>query len=62
MNKLKQIYKILHKAYGKQGWWPTTLEGELHPSYHGKEMINDKQCFEIIIGAILTQNTSFRSF
>jgi len=58
MNKFLFIYDKLFKVYGKQGWWPTTLSGELHPSYHGKKP-NDKQRFEIVVGAILTQNTSW---
>jgi endonuclease-3 related protein len=60
MNKIQELYKILHKTYGPQKWWPTTLEGELHPTYHGKR-INQKQRFEIIVGAILTQNTSWKN-
>lgn len=60
MRLVNEIYKKLHRAYGRQKWWPTTLEGELHPSYHGKK-INEKQRFEIIVGAILTQNTSWKN-
>lgn len=60
MNKIKKIYDILYKEYGKQGWWPVTLEGELHPKYHVSKL-NGKQRFEIIIGAILTQNTSWKN-
>ena len=36
------------------------MEGELHPSYHGKKP-DEKQRFEIIVGAILTQNTSWKN-
>ncbi len=57
---IKKIHDILLKRYGPQRWWPTTLEGELHPTYHGKTP-NNKQRFEIIIGAILTQNTSWKN-
>ncbi len=46
MNKILQIYGRLCKAFGKQNWWPTI-------SKNGK--------FEIIIGAILTQNTSWKN-
>lgn len=60
MNKLEQIYNILLDVYGSQKWWPTTLEGELHPSYHGKK-IDERQRFEIIAGAILTQNTAWKN-
>lgn len=57
---LLKIYKILYREFGPQKWWPTTLEGNLHPTYHGKK-ISKKQRFEIIIGAILTQNTSWKN-
>lgn len=60
MSNIKKVYNMLLKEYGKQNWWPTTLEGELHPSYHGKK-IGVKQRFEIIVGAILTQNTSWKN-
>jgi endonuclease-3 related protein len=60
MNKIALIYEKLHNEFGSQKWWPTTLEGELHPSYHGKK-INENQKFEIIVGAILTQNTSWKN-
>ncbi|MBD3355399.1 endonuclease [Candidatus Woesearchaeota archaeon] len=60
MKKIQKIYDILYKRFGPQRWWPTTLEGELHPTYHGKK-INQKQRFEIIIGAILTQNTAWKN-
>ena len=60
MNGLRKIYKTLHRSYGNLNWWPTTLENELHPKYHGKKL-NDRQRFEIIVGAILTQNTSWKN-
>ncbi len=60
MEDIARIYKFLFERYSSQKWWPTTLEGELHPSYHGKKH-NEKQKFEIIIGAILTQNTSWKN-
>ncbi|MBD3249439.1 hypothetical protein GF336_05320 [Candidatus Woesearchaeota archaeon] len=60
MNKIQHIYYILHKTYGSQGWWPTTLEDNLHPTYHGKKH-SEKQKFEIIVGAVLTQNTSWKN-
>lgn len=43
---LIKIYKELQKAYGPQNWWPTTS--------------NNKE-FEIILGAILTQNTAWKN-
>jgi endonuclease-3 related protein len=61
MNKINQIYSLLYKSFGPQGWWPTTLENELHPKHHGKAPKNDKERFEIIVGAILTQNTNWKN-
>ena len=60
MNKIKKIYEILYKEYGKQGWWPVTLENEIHPKYHVSKL-SDKHRFEIIVGAILTQNTNWKN-
>ncbi len=45
--KILRLYKILLKKHGPQNWWP--CEGEKY----GNE--------EIAIGAILTQNTSWRN-
>ena len=61
MNKIQKIYSILYKKFGPQGWWPTTLENELHPKHHGIAPRNDKEKFEIIIGAVLTQNTNWKN-
>lgn len=57
-DNLISIYKKLYSTFGSQKWWPSTLEGELIPSYHGREA-NDKMRFEIAVGAILTQNTTW---
>lgn len=55
---MHNVYKILFKEYGPQGWWPV----------NGKYSRNDfsipgnrKERFEIILGAILTQNTSWKN-
>ncbi|MBD3304032.1 hypothetical protein GF343_02720 [Candidatus Woesearchaeota archaeon] len=52
------LYEILFKEYGPQGWWPV----------NGKYSKNDfsiprnkKEKFEIIVGAVLTQNTSWKN-
>ena len=45
------IYKCLHEKYGDQNWWPIDYK------YHEKNFSDPN--FEIIIGAILTQNTSW---
>lgn len=43
---LLKIYKNLYRKYGSQGWWPVTTK--------------NKQ-FEIIIGAVLAQNTAWKN-
>ena len=64
MNNLKQIYQILYKAYGSQGWWPLynakTGKFEYHKGDYSLPK-NDVQRFEICLGAILTQNTSWKN-
>ena len=47
MKRTQQIYRLLLKRYGKQGWWPYTDE-------KNKEL-------EVAIGAILTQNTNWQN-
>jgi len=46
--QLDAIYAALREAYGPQQWWPTASEDP------------EEQRFEICLGAILTQNTSWR--
>ena len=45
------LYQVLFERYGKQNWWPMDTD------YHKKN--NSDPRFEIIIGAILTQNTAW---
>jgi len=69
MNKIKKFYEKLLKMYGQQGWWPLLKCEGCNPTktgsvkgYHPNDYSypkNDKQRFEICIGAILTQNTSW---
>jgi len=60
--KIKEIYGVLYRAYGKQGWWPTTPKGKIKPEYvDSKRNLTEKEIFEICIGAILTQNTSWKN-
>ncbi|MEM0466847.1 MAG: endonuclease [Candidatus Thermoplasmatota archaeon] len=46
-----KLYQKLFSYFGEQNWWPTDL------SYHKKYQSDPR--FEIIIGAILTQNTAW---
>jgi len=68
-----KIYKFLFNSYGPQGWWPLI---ELHDNggknptktgsvqgYHPGDYTyphTDNQQFEIVCGALLTQNTSWQ--
>ena len=62
---IKKIYEILLQLYGPQGWWPlmelkNSSEGGYHPgNYQYPE--NESQCFEICLGAILTQSTRWNN-
>ena len=47
------IFSILHKKYGNLNWWPVDKK------YHEKN--NSDPRFEIIVGAILTQNTGWNN-
>jgi len=71
MNKIERIYSSLYKKYGPQGWWPLlelnikgvnpTKTGSMkgyHPGDYSYPC-TEKQRFEICVGAILTQNTSW---
>jgi len=72
-DKLNLIYKKLLEEYGFQGWWPLlslhknginpTKTGSMN-GYHPKDYSfprNKNEQFEIIIGTVLTQNTSWTS-
>ncbi|MCS7083832.1 MAG: endonuclease III domain-containing protein [Aquificaceae bacterium] len=50
---LRELYQALFELYGPQGWWPVDL------NYHNLKGTDPRE--EIIIGAILTQNTSWKN-
>ncbi|OGS19319.1 MAG: hypothetical protein A2219_07625 [Elusimicrobia bacterium RIFOXYA2_FULL_50_26] len=54
-------YKKLLSHFGRQGWWPVTPDGALHPEYFPVRypQLSEKELFEICAGAILTQNTAW---
>ncbi|MDR2581765.1 MAG: hypothetical protein LBC85_12350 [Fibromonadaceae bacterium] len=57
----QQLYKKLFKLYGPQGWWPVRSECKekgYHPNEFGIPKTR-KGKFEVCMGAILTQNTSW---
>ncbi len=56
------MYDRLLERYGPQGWWPTTSPGATTPRYFpgqpGRRLTAIQQ-WEIVVGAILTQNTNW---
>ena len=58
MNKIIKIYESLLKEFGHQGWWP--INNKYHPNDYSYPH-NEKEKLEIIYGAILTQNTSWKN-
>lgn len=69
-NYLNEIYQKLLEEYGPQGWWPytdiktkDTIKKGSTEGYHPGIYIypkNESQKTQIIIGAILTQNTNWQ--
>lgn len=60
--KLRAIHRKLMEEYGPQGWWPVLQRGEL--KYFPRDYSiprTDAQRFEITIGALLTQNASWKN-
>ena len=55
---IKQIYQTLYKEYGPQGWWPINNKYNIGDYSIPK---NKEQEFEIILGTILTQSTSWKN-
>ena len=70
-NKIYEIYKILYETYGPQGWWPFINYDGVNESKYGNfdgyhildySFPRDvNEVFEVCLGSILTQNTSFTS-
>jgi endonuclease-3 related protein len=63
---LTELYALLLEAYGKQGWWPVLSRrnepGFDNRGYHSgksRTALDEKDQWEIAIGAILTQNTAW---
>ncbi|MBN2052799.1 endonuclease [Candidatus Woesearchaeota archaeon] len=59
MNKIKLTYTLLYNSYGPQGWWPLTSKYKFIPEHKGEKPDTEQRKFEIIIGAIMTQNTAW---
>jgi endonuclease III related protein len=50
---LLKVYDRLYSRFGPQGWWP------VNGRYNHPGPLNGRDAFEIMVGAILTQNTSW---
>ena len=69
--KVYEIYKTLLKEYGTQGWWPFINYDGANATKHGNQdgyhkddysfPRNSDEIFEVCLGSILTQNTTFTS-
>ena len=65
---IQNMYENLYKHYGPQGWWPLLSEAKRpgfdERGYHKNKYnypTTNQQRFEIIVGTILTQNTSWKN-
>ncbi len=58
MNRVYKIYSTLLREYGKQGWWPLLARG--YSSTYERDL-EQNEIYEIALGTILTQNTTFTS-
>ena len=56
--KIMEVYRLLLKEYGEQGWWP--IKGVYSASFK-KRKRTPAERFEISVGAILAQNTSWKN-
>ncbi|MCE5215290.1 MAG: endonuclease III domain-containing protein [Methanobacterium sp.] len=69
VNQIYEIYQQLYHLYGPQGWWPlinfkgkNPIKTGINQGYHPLNYdlpVERNQIYEVIIGAILTQNTSW---
>ncbi len=58
-----QLYKKLFSEFGSQGWWPTFNKKTCKIEYQKtlEKKFSEKELLEIFLGAILTQNTSWKN-
>jgi len=66
MNRLQALYERLLAAYGPQGWWPLPSRARRRGfdarGYHPGSFEEPRSAegrFEIVLGAVLTQNTAW---
>ena len=64
MDKIQEIYRLLLERYGSQGWWPiidVKSNTSIYDRNFSKKKRTSDEAFEICIGAILTQSTSWKN-
>lgn len=61
MSRAEEIYSVLLHKYGKQGWWPIVSSKTGTSEYGTGAPADDGDRFEIVIGAILTQNVAWKN-
>ncbi len=61
MLSINSVYTEFKKKYKKQGWWPLYNHDRGLCEYHRGRPVCDEEIFEIIIGAILTQNVAWKN-
>ncbi|MBI3548342.1 MAG: hypothetical protein HY078_04730 [Elusimicrobia bacterium] len=56
-----RVYAVLLSRLGPQGWWPVTPRGGSRPVYRPGRYARptEGEALEIVLGAILTQNTAW---
>lgn len=64
MTAIEKIYESLYSAYGPQGWWPVIDRNSIpmccrYTEDNTTKIKSSEEIFEICIGAILTQNTTW---
>ncbi len=60
MTGILEVYKRLHEAIGYRNWWPIVIEGRsVYASSYRSCNRSKEDAFEIAVGAILTQNTTW---
>jgi endonuclease-3 related protein len=57
-SEAREIYRLMLERYGEQGWWP--VKDVYSPSFKKRKRTPSEK-FEIAVGAILAQNTSWEN-
>ncbi len=57
----KELFNELFNAHGAQGWWPVADSPNGKATYKKRGKLKEFQQFEVCMGAILTQNTSWKN-